>query len=180
MTRAAKKTAKRPGAAKKAKPKPTPASKAAPARRPPTGRTPEQARRICDAIANGATLSSLDGKPGFMARSAILNWLAEDAMFRDQYEAARIARADARAERIDAIVDKVLKRRIDPQSARVAIDAEKWQAGKENTKRYGDRIDVTADVNVRALSDDELDAKIAERAAAAGLAITGRDRASED
>jgi len=168
MKRAAKKASAKKVAAKKA-----------PTRRPPTARTPAQARLICDAIASGETLSSIDGKAGFMTRNAIMHWLAADPAFRDQYDAARIARADARAERIDKIVDAVLYRRMDPAAARVAIDAEKWQAAKEQPKRYGERIDVTAEVNVRRLTDEELDAKIAERAAAAGLAVIGRDRASE-
>jgi hypothetical protein len=41
---------------------------------------------------------------------------------------------------------------IDPQAGRVLIDAIKWQAGKENQGRYGDRIMVEADAPKASLS----------------------------
>jgi hypothetical protein len=60
------------------------------------------------------------------------------------YARAREHRADARADRIDEICDELHRGKLDPNAARVLIDAEKWQAGKEMPKRYGDRVEVDA------------------------------------
>lgn len=37
--------------------------------------------------------------------------------------------------------------KIDPQTARVAIDAEKWQMGKEQPKRYSDKLQISGDAD---------------------------------
>jgi len=85
--------------------------------------------------------------------------------FRQQYARAREARADARFESIDHVLYRLAKKEIDPQSARVMIDAIKWQAGKENAKRYGESVTVKGDKDnplqmrtARELTDEELQA----------------------
>ena len=40
---------------------------------------------------------------------------------------------------IDRICRDALSGQLDPNAARVAIDAQKWIAGKENARKYGDR-----------------------------------------
>src|SRR5690606_15500761 len=60
--------------------------------------------------------------------------------FAAMYARAREARADFRAERIDGYVKKIIDKTLPPDAARVAIDAEKWLASKEQPKRYGDKI----------------------------------------
>lgn len=71
----------------------------------------------------------------------------DNPSFHQEYERARTRRADARADRIDAIRDRVVAGSLDPNAARVAIDAEKWQAGKEQPKRYGDRLEIDGKVD---------------------------------
>jgi hypothetical protein len=51
--------------------------------------------------------------------------------------------ADALAEDIIEIADEARQMRIDPNSARVAIDAYKWTASKLKPKKYGDKVDLT-------------------------------------
>jgi hypothetical protein len=60
--------------------------------------------------------------------------------FAVNYARAREARADARSDKIDRLIDQMLKGEIKSDVARVAIDALKWQAGREMPKRYGDKI----------------------------------------
>ncbi|RRU17834.1 hypothetical protein EGJ34_06760 [Stenotrophomonas sp. 278] len=53
---------------------------------------------------------------------------------------ARASRADARFERLDEIMEEVRTGKLDPSAARVMMDAIKWQSGKENAKRYGEKL----------------------------------------
>jgi hypothetical protein len=57
------------------------------------------------------------------------------------YARAREHRAEARADRIDDYIEQLLTGKLDANVARVAIDAEKWQASKEQPKRFGDRTE---------------------------------------
>ena len=82
------------------------------------------------------------------AQSDVYKWLIETPKFSEMYARARETRADSRADRIDEIVGMVVSGELDPNAARVAIDAEKWLAGKEQPKRYGDKIDHTVDAAV--------------------------------
>lgn len=102
--------------------------------------------KICDGIAGGSSVGKIcrsdDSLP---SKETIFQWLAKDAEFSDQYARARSSRSDARADRIDDLLEEVKAGTLDPNAARVIIDAEKWQAGKENAKRYGERRVVQGD-----------------------------------
>lgn len=98
------------------------------------------ADRICDEVANGSNLNKIAKEDWSPARSEIYRWLRENEEFSDNYARAREDRADYRADRVDEICEKVEKGDLDPQSARVIIDALKWQAGKEKPKAYGDKV----------------------------------------
>ena len=62
-----------------------------------------------------------------------------DGLF-DGYTRARENRASWRASDMDQTVKDLKEGVIDYQTARIAIDNHKWQAGKENPKVYGDKI----------------------------------------
>lgn len=95
---------------------------------------------FCRLIASGMSAKKACQVKGMVAESTVFAWLYEDEAFSEQYARARERRADARAERIDAICDEVRSGELKADAARVIIDAEKWQAGKENAKRYGDKM----------------------------------------
>ena len=150
----------------------------------PTLFTPEMGERVCALIAEGFSLRKIErlrneaGEKTMPAARTILRWLATQDVdpkegeevkvrpfdaFRQQYARAREARADARFESIDDIVARMLAGKINDRQARVAIDALKWQAGKENAKRFGDSVTVKGDkdnpLQVRStkdMSDEEL------------------------
>lgn len=121
-------------------PKPKPESEKPPIGRPPIEVTPEVIATICHRVASGENLDKISGTNGLPCKDTIYRWLREIPAFSDEYARARVARADARSDRIDDIVRDMIEKKIDSQSARVAIDAEKWQAAHEAPKRYGDRI----------------------------------------
>ena len=124
----------------------------------PSKFTPALAAKICREVAGGSTLPRICEVAGMPARTTVWRWLEVSEEFRNNYARARTDRADARADKIDGIVSDVLAGKIDSQAARVAIDAHKWLAGKEQPKRYGDKIDVehsgSVDIEVTIGGDD--------------------------
>ncbi|GHH56032.1 hypothetical protein GCM10009090_25120 [[Pseudomonas] boreopolis] len=122
-------------------------------------------------IAQGDSVARAAEAEGMPDARTIFRWLATDdpegklgfEAFRQQYVRAREIRADARFERVDDIMLKVEQGEIDPAAARVMLDAIKWQAGKENAKRYGEAVTLKGDKDsplhlrtVRELTDEEL------------------------
>lgn len=95
---------------------------------------------MCDLIAGGETDATIERMDGMPSADTIRRWRIDREDFCGNYARAREARADFRAERIDGYVKKVIDKSLPPDAARVAIDAEKWLAAKEQPKRYGDKI----------------------------------------
>ena len=103
--------------------------------------TPDLADLICSQIAAGSNLNKICELDEMPDRVTVYRWLRIHESFRINYACAREDRADWRADRIDKICAKVEAGELDANAARVIIDAEKWQAGKERPKFYGDRIE---------------------------------------
>ncbi len=108
----------------------------------PTEYTEAWATKICELVADGSNLNKMCKKKGFPKRPTVYEWMSRHKSFSDSYAQARTDRADTRADKIDDICEKVEGGDLDPQSARVIIDALKWQAGKEDQSRYGDKLDL--------------------------------------
>lgn len=100
----------------------------------------ELAEQVCGLVAAGVSLTNICAQPGMPSRMSVYNWRMRFPEFREKYEFARLHRAEARSDQIDDIVADLLAKRIDPNSARAAIDALRWQASKENAARYGDKV----------------------------------------
>lgn len=135
--------------------------------------------RLCRGIAAGLSVAKCCKMENMPSKETIFQWLMVDAEFSDQYARARTARADARAERIDEICEKVELGTLGANEARVIIDAEKWQAGKENQKRYGDKLTLDGDMNMK-ISDDQLESRLAHLLGKAGAAGSARGEGSPE
>ncbi len=107
---------------------------------------PAIADQLCEEIANGSTLYQLCDSQRFPSRPTVYKWLQESESFFNNYARAREFRADSRAERIDQIAQKLEAGEIDANAARTLFDIERWQAGKEKPKTYGDRPPALFDV----------------------------------
>lgn len=133
--------------------------------------SPEQRKdiqgRVLRGIAAGLSVGKCCRQEGMPNKDTIFEWLMDDETFSDQYARARERRADARVERIDDIAEEVKAGTLGANEARVIIDAEKWQAGKENSKRYGDKLDLTGDFNVK-LPDEQVESRLAHLLRKAG------------
>lgn len=93
---------------------------------------------ICDLVASGSNINVIARKKK-LSGNTVREWLRENKEYASLYTRAREARADARADRIDTYKRKMLHGFLTTEQCRIAIECEKWQAGKENPKRYGDK-----------------------------------------
>ncbi len=120
--------------------------------------TPEIFDRICERLAEGESLRSICRDEGMPGMSTIFRFLRDEAneSARQQYARAREDQADTDADKISEHADMVAAGLIDPQAARVAIDAWKWSAGKRKPKVYGDKLDLNhgGGLTINLASDD--------------------------
>lgn len=111
----------------------------------PSTFTDEIAAEICDRIAIGDSLAQICRDEGMPAVRTVMRWLREKEDFRQQYVRAREEQADADADAVADVGRRTLSGELDPQAARVAIDALKWTAAKRQPKKYGDRVELAGD-----------------------------------
>lgn len=112
---------------------------------------------ICERIADGESLRGICRDTDMPVTSTVMKWVDRSAELAEQYTRAREASADADADGVKDIANRVLAGEFDPNAARVAIDALKWSAGKRQPKKYGDKLDLNhgGQVNVVLGSDAE-------------------------
>jgi hypothetical protein len=112
----------------------------------PTTYTKEMADRICAWKAEGRTLSSfckLDGTPELQT---VYNWQDAHPDFFEKYARATDRGMDVLAE---LAVDEASIASLPPervQAARLAFDARRWYASKIAPRRYGEKLDLKAEL----------------------------------
>jgi hypothetical protein len=132
--------------------------------------------RALTLIAGGQSLRAI-GKTLGVSAAQICAQASTDPAFAERYARAMELRADWHAAEIERIARQVERKEIPPDAARVAIDARKWTASKLRPKRYGDKLQVDADVRVQvelidASSPIQATATVLEHTA---LATSGND-----
>jgi hypothetical protein len=113
---------------------------------------PAVKEEICRLVRNKGNLYSICMDKLMPARDIVMDWLHADPAFLAEYNESRAFRAYSRGDKIDSITEMVLAGALDANSARVVIDAEKWQMTKEQPKMFGERVAVEHDVS-NALAD---------------------------
>jgi hypothetical protein len=108
-----------------------------------------------DELGNLRTLRDVCNDDGMPAESTAYHWMNLHAEFAEMYARAREERAHMVADEIVQIADTEL----DPNRARIRIDARKWWAGKANAKHYGERasLDVNLKRDATTMTDHELE-----------------------
>ena len=96
---------------------------------------------ILDAIAGGTSLRKACNEDGVVP-STFIKVVTEDQELYEHYARARKAQAEWLFDTIGMIEDGTLAGKIDPQAARVVIDARKWRLAKLHPKEYGDKSQV--------------------------------------
>lgn len=95
---------------------------------------------ICAQIVDGKSVRALCALAGMPDPATVFRWLVKHEDFRDQYVRARGERATARFEKMDDVIQDMRNNVIDHRQARVEIETIKWQLGREDAAKYGDRI----------------------------------------
>jgi len=129
--------------------------------------TPELGQAICERLSKGEPLAQICRDKGMPVVDTVLRWTKEHADFAQLYARARAAGFDAIALEAMQIADEELSDVMNPQAvarARLRVDTRRWLLSKWDPKRYGDRLALDAEVNVKTspaeMSDEDL-AKIA-------------------
>jgi hypothetical protein len=123
----------------------------------PSTFTEEIAEEICDFVAAGGHLAQYCEQPGKPEKRTIYRWIAKHSRtFGPAYARARVARALARSDALDELIDRVVAGEIDSNAARIAIDAHKWQMARENQNLFGDRLTTEVKAKVEVLDHPPL------------------------
>ena len=147
-----------------------------PAGRPSTY-SEEIAAEICRRIIAGEGLRGICATPDMPHRDTVYQWLAVQPTFSDQYARAREHQADAWADELrdiaddgrndfmdriaaDGSVERVLDNE-HVQRSKLRIDTLKWLMSKHAPRRFGDKVEVevSGNMDVKNLSDEELEAR---------------------
>lgn len=122
----------------------------------PTDYTEELADHICALLSEGNSLRKICRMDEMPCLQTIYTWFRKHDGFVEQYARAKDNSADADADRLDEIAEKVLEGEYEPQAARVAADIIKWAASKKKPKKYGNVVGV--DLKTDEFTKDKLDA----------------------
>lgn len=113
---------------------------------------------ILDRVSSGESLCSVCDADDMPSRKSFFQWVKDNPEIQAQYEFAIQMRADKFAEDIiqisddgtrDTYTDENGNERTNQEviaRSRLRVDARKWLAGKMAPKKYGDKLDVEANV----------------------------------
>lgn len=142
----------------------------------PTVFTQELADHICERISEGESLRSVCRDANIPPAGTILRWVAQNSVFREQYDAAMEQRAEYLFEEMFEIADETKLDTIETDTgerpnaewisrSRLRVDVRKWALSKMMPKKYGDRIQHANDPDnplIANLSEEELGRRIAQ------------------
>ena len=120
--------------------------------------TVELAEKICKAIADGRPLNRICKEDDWCpSEYTVYKWLDQYPDFAKNYARARELQQEVFAAEVILIADT----ETDPQRARNRMDARKWHASKVAPKRWGDKIEIDAKVDVNTGPSEALTAFLA-------------------
>jgi hypothetical protein len=129
----------------------------------PSSYTEAMASEICRRMVEGESLRTICKAPGMPTFVTVFNWMRAHPEFLEQYARAREAQADAHVEEMLEVARQAVhaKTSEEVQGYRLLVDTLKWRASKMKPKSYGDKVTLEGEVSVRAMSDEQLNARLA-------------------
>lgn len=122
----------------------------------PTDYSEELAADICGKMTAGESLRSICSSDSMPCLSSVYLWLGKYPTFSENYANAQRERATAMFEEIFEIGDDVDPDPAAIAKARLRVDTRKWALARMDSKRYGDKVQV--DANVTMNHEEALDA----------------------
>ena len=102
----------------------------------------EAMQEILCRISAGESLKAICKERHLPSREVVYGWLDKQSALYDRYARAREIQADSHFDAITDAAKDVLKGELDPNQARVAIDAMKWTASRLKPREYGDKSEL--------------------------------------
>lgn len=123
----------------------------------PSEYTPEVALEICALIIEGKSLRAICSAENMPGVRTVYSWLQANESFQQQYARAKEDQADTLADEILDIADDGGHDKIVTEDgtlidhdhitrSRLRVDTRKWIASKLKPKKYGERLDLNADL----------------------------------
>lgn len=119
----------------------------------PTSYTPQLAAKICERLLE-ESLVTICKDQDMPARSTVYAWMDEHPDFRTRCARAREGLVDFKLAEAEDILSRLLRGKLDPAAARVAISHIEWMAEKLSSKQYGNKLALT-DAEGKPLLTDE-------------------------
>ena len=98
---------------------------------------------ICSRLSGGESLNSICMDVNLPTISCVLLWVVDGKHpeFFEKYRKAREAQGLNDGDRLRDIVETMILGNLEPQAAKVAIDAYKWTAARNMPRVYGKRVE---------------------------------------
>lgn len=102
---------------------------------------------LTDCVAQGESLHAWCKRKD-MAYNTVNDWINRVPARKDQYERARIARAEWHVSDIESMMTEVRRGDLDPSAARVIAENKRWLASRMDPHLWGEKVQVEANVNI--------------------------------
>jgi hypothetical protein len=129
----------------------------------PSTYTEAAAKEICRRMVEGQSLRTICKSSGMPTFVTVFNWRRAHPEFLEQYARAREDQADALVEEMLDVARKAVKAKSseEVQGYKLLVDTLKWRASKMKPRNYGDKLQLEAEVSVRQMTDEQLNARLA-------------------
>ena len=132
----------------------------------PSTYTEAKAAEICRRMVEGQLLRTICKAPGMPTFVTVFNWRRAHPEFLEQYareQYARERRPGRCTRRRDARCGALrAKSSEEAQGYRLLVDTLKWRASKMKPRSYGDKLTLNAEVSVRQMTDEQLNARLTQ------------------
>jgi hypothetical protein len=108
----------------------------------PSAYNQEIAETILSRLAAGESLRKICEPDEMPAASTVCGWAASNPAFSEQYARARDIQSEILVEECRDLADKAAEAPTTEkvQAAKLQIEQRRWQAGKQQPKKYGDKL----------------------------------------
>ena len=129
-----------------------------------TGEHASEISQILAAMEEGSSLRKACAQTG-VSTSAFMRWVDADNELKEQYACARARLLDVQAEELEEIGEKASRAETAAEVAglRLQSDNRKWLLSKLAPKKYGEKLEIESRTTIADLTEEQIDARIAQR-----------------